>query len=254
MSTLTAHQALGQVPDWDVHNTTLICDLGGSTTNVSWLIELAAVQYVLRVDTPRVQRLGLNRHREALVREQAAHANIAPAVVHSNPELGILLSTYEAGRTWTTADLMNEHNLRQLADCLRVLYALPVVGEPIDLAASLVTYAAQLGDTDSTLLANEAVDQLAQVSDFTAVLCHNDLVAPNVITSHRLCLIDWEYAGAGNPLFDLAVVIEHHALPLDLWRPFVKHCIGDLSALQEQDLRRLRHVYRTLVTLWDAVT
>ena len=37
------------------------------------------------------------------------------------------------------------------------------------------------------------------------MLCHNDLLPANLIAGEdRLWLIDWEYAGMGHPLFDLA--------------------------------------------------
>ena len=34
--------------------------------------------------------------------------------------------------------------------------------------------------------------------------CHNDLLAANFIRGERLWIVDWEYAGMGDPAFDLA--------------------------------------------------
>ena len=36
--------------------------------------------------------------------------------------------------------------------------------------------------------------------------CHNDPVRGNIIDDRTIRLIDWEYAGAGDPVFDLAVI------------------------------------------------
>tara|TARA_R110001606_G_scaffold160670_2_gene304635 strand:+ start:6244 stop:7152 length:909 start_codon:yes stop_codon:yes gene_type:complete len=45
------------------------------------------------------------------------------------------------------------------------------------------------------------------------VLCHNDLNPKNILMdSEQLWLIDWEYSGVGDPLFDLAVVVKSHNL------------------------------------------
>lgn len=45
------------------------------------------------------------------------------------------------------------------------------------------------------------------------VLCHNDLNPKNVLMDdEKLWLIDWEYSGTGDPLFDLAVVAKSHNL------------------------------------------
>ena len=44
-------------------------------------------------------------------------------------------------------------------------------------------------------------------------LCHNDLNPKNILMDdEQLWLIDWEYSGAGDPLFDLAVVVKSHNL------------------------------------------
>ena len=44
-----------------------------------------------------------------------------------------------------------------------------------------------------------------RIAPFRVVLCHNDMMPGNWIDQgERLWLIDWEYSGAGHPLFDLA--------------------------------------------------
>ena len=46
-----------------------------------------------------------------------------------------------------------------------------------------------------------------RIGPYRPVLCHNDLLPANLIwDDDRLWLIDWEYAGMGHPLFDLASV------------------------------------------------
>jgi len=44
----------------------------------------------------------------------------------------------------------------------------------------------------------------------TACLCHNDVHHLNVVGGENLRLIDWEYAGVGEPLFDLASACVYH--------------------------------------------
>ena len=39
---------------------------------------------------------------------------------------------------------------------------------------------------------------------YDLVPCHNDLLAGNFIRGERLWIVDWEYAGMGDPAFDLA--------------------------------------------------
>ena len=74
---------------------------------------------------------------------------------------------------------------------------------------------AQLPDDVEYLL--EDASQLAhRIGPFRPVLCHNDLLPANMIMSAgRLWLVDWEYAGMGHPLFDLASVSANAGLSDD---------------------------------------
>ncbi len=49
-------------------------------------------------------------------------------------------------------------------------------------------------------------DRVARaLGPFVPVLCHNDLLAANFLDDgNAIWLVDWEYAGIGHPLFDLA--------------------------------------------------
>ncbi|NIV16979.1 MAG: hypothetical protein GWN47_00890, partial [Woeseiaceae bacterium] len=57
--------------------------------------------------------------------ESAADAGIAPAVIYSNPDAGILMTEYLHGRVWREADLESEQNLEALAELLRQVHELP---------------------------------------------------------------------------------------------------------------------------------
>jgi thiamine kinase-like enzyme len=55
--------------------------------------------------------------------------------------------------------------------------------------------------------------RLADVSPYKSCLCHNDLNPKNCLSDElHFWVIDWEYAGMGDPLFDLAIVAESHNL------------------------------------------
>ena len=46
--------------------------------------------------------------------------------------------------------------------------------------------------------------------------CHNDLLNANFIDDgDRLRIVDWEYAGMGDPFFDLGNFSVNHGLSLD---------------------------------------
>jgi thiamine kinase-like enzyme len=102
-------------------------------------------------------------------------------------------------------------NLRRFGEALRTLHSLPV--RPgiarVSFAAQARFLEEQLGAPGSEhaavrRIAASAFETLAGREQIVA-LCHNDLHHLNILDDgERLWLVDWEYGGRGDPLFDLA--------------------------------------------------
>jgi len=102
----------------------------------------------------------------------------------------------------------------RLAQLLRRIHALPAIGRRVHSPDILRRYRARLvpGHPLETLLRQHertlarAVATLAQSPIPAPVLCHNDLLLANrLVCGKHLVALDWEYAGPGDPYFDLAV-------------------------------------------------
>jgi thiamine kinase len=117
-------------------------------------------------------------------------------------------------------------------------------------------YAEQLGTPAAAALADRAAQLhagLARDAQHPA-LCHNDLVCENVVLAQGqgLVLIDWEYAGVGDPYFDLGVVVRHHDLRKELTEYFLGAYLQRPPAQSE-----IRHLdgqcafYGCLLELWN---
>lgn len=241
------------MPGWSAQCIGVRRELGGSKTNRSWHIERAGESFVLRIDTPLAVTLGLDRQREHVARRAAAAAGLAPQIVMALPEHGVTISEFVAGRTWTLADMHDAGQLSRLAACLRTLYGLPPSGAPVCLRRAATHYAEHLGDQTSLAVAREINALLRAMRQREPVLCHNDLVAQNLIDGEQLWLIDWEYAGVGDPLFDIAVVIEEHQIPASLAATFARGCLGRWQRTQREDVARYRAIYRRIAALWRAL-
>jgi aminoglycoside phosphotransferase (APT) family kinase protein len=230
--------------------------LAAGPTNTTWLVEHGAQQWVLRLDTPAATDLGLNRETERQACAVAAAAGITPEYRLFDPAAGICLRRYVPGRAWTAEDLHDTRSLERLAAVLRRLHALPVVGEPFDPGAAVRRYAGQVGSRAAATLGERALAALeaAWGGAGRVALCHNDLVAENVLETlgEGLVVIDWEYAGAGDPWFDLAVVIRHHGLGERLARMFLEAYLQRPATGEEYDqLLRLCTFYGCLLQLWE---
>jgi len=229
--------------------------LAAGPTNITWLVEDERSRWVLRLDRPAIAELGLSRGSEGAVCVQAAAAGITPVYHLFDASAGIYLRRFVPGRALSAEDLSDPRLLERLAAILRKLHGLPPAGEPFDPVAAVGRYAAQLGTRKAAALAERAVATLQTVPSGAGrlAMCHNDLVAENIIETSggRLMLIDWEYAGVGDPFFDLAVVIRHHGLGEPLARGFLEAYLQrTATADQHERLTRLCAFYGCLLELW----
>jgi thiamine kinase-like enzyme len=184
--------------------------------------------YALRVAASNPYALGLDRAWEARVLERAVLVGLAPGLEYCDPQRGILISRWVDGRSWTPADARGRANIARMADVARRIHALPIptparVMTPsawIEHYSAAVRQSARVGRsttaTASTPGAPSAAAALrsAATARLTAlaalpcvdpVVCHSDLHTLNLIDrGDSLVLLDWEYAHASDPLWDLA--------------------------------------------------
>ena len=155
---------------------------------------------------------------ELRVLEVAGAAGLAPEVLAHDADSGALVTRYLAGAEPLTAEqARSDANIDRIATVVRRLHGLPVpvgVGafqptEPARVYTRIVHSApdSSIEEADelrrwSTEFKQLADTHAAEVS--TAVLCHNDLVAANILDDGRLWLVDFEYAVCADPILDLA--------------------------------------------------
>jgi thiamine kinase len=230
--------------------------LSDGPTNSSYLLELTGAQYVLRLDKPDAVKLGLNRSNEKRICRAVADAGLAPEPIYFDPAAGVYLRHFVPGRSWETSDLASPDQMARLARLLRLLHALPPIGAAFDPLAAARRYAAKSGRARSRSILRRSETLMQQITADSArsALCHNDLVCQNVLEGERLMLIDWEYAGIGDPYFDLAVVVRHHKLDKESMRRFLEAYLERSADAQEIGfLGQHCDFYTCLLDLWQQI-
>jgi len=190
--------------------------------NGTYRVERGGVAYALRLAAADGGGdLGLDCAWEARVLQSAAAAGLAPAVEYCDTRRGILLSRWIDGRCWSAAEVRTGPNLGAIAALLRRVHALPLPDltrrmSPrgwIDYYHSALARSAARRSADDEALraaAGARLDRLATLPAEPAVVCHSDLHTGNVLDaagsphSPSLILLDWEYAHASDPWWDLA--------------------------------------------------
>lgn len=188
--------------------------LHGGVMNTSYRVAYGTRAFVLRLSSGSGRADARHAEVERRVQRQAAEQGLAPAVVHADAGKGILLSEFLPGRAWRPTDLEDDARLESLAQLLRRVHRLPICGTPYAGLEAARTYfegleaAGRAGDIARHCL---AIVETTPV-EVSLACCHNDVVAENVVGDIEPKLIDWEYAGDNDPLFDLASLIGWHDL------------------------------------------
>jgi thiamine kinase-like enzyme len=217
---------------------------------------------VVRLGNESPEALQIDRESERRALAYAAAAGIGPEVLYCEPAENVLVTRFLVGELWEREDARTMRNIGRLAQIVRDLHALPVPDDVqrIDLAQAIEGYAAELDRLDWTSVENlraERANMIAAARDLMTSaelrLCHNDIHYLNLIDTGRIRLIDWEYAGVGERLFDLAAIASYHYYAAEERRLLLEHYLGGADAYQWQRLQLACRVFDYIKRLWYAV-
>jgi len=183
-------------------------------TNASWLVRGSADTVVVRLSNTDENSLQIDRVSEATIMALVAGQGIGPEVIHSDPARHLLVTRY-AGATWSDADAMEPSHIDRVAVLLGRLHGLPLPTgiRQVELLSVVDGYLHTLDvhgvafDVSVPKLRVRAREVAASLQHQPEIrLCHNDVHALNIVDDGTLRLIDWEYSGLGERLFDLASI------------------------------------------------
>ncbi len=247
MSVRTPEDVLRLVAGWDGASLT---ELKGGLNNQTWLVQQGSVKAVLKVDQEVRTRPYNSRPEEAYVQSRAASAGLAGEVLYVDETA--LMCAWTEGDVGEPASLRRHDVIDRLAVAMRRLHGLQPTGRVFDAMGAARSYVAKIQPDNRNLATNceQIIETIGTPSN--PVLCHNDLVAENIVIAPRTSFLDWEYACDNDPMFDLATVIEHHGLPDEIALRFLDAYVDGDSGRWHQKLAEQLKLYRALYWLWLA--
>jgi thiamine kinase-like enzyme len=193
--------------------------LGGGITNHNLKVEVDGEQYVLRVAGKDTGLLGIDRGVELAATKAAAAVGIGPEVVAFVEPEGWLVTRFVEGASPRLERMREPEMLARVASALRAFHAGPPIPGTFDSFRVVEAYRATALERGGRVpadfdWAHEIAGRIeAKRSADAPVPCHNDLLNANFLDDGaRLCIVDWEYAGMGDPFFDLANFSISHEL------------------------------------------
>jgi thiamine kinase-like enzyme len=188
--------------------------LGGGITNHNFKVVVGGEAFVLRIGGNDTALLGIDRTVELEASRNAAGLGIGPEVVMFLEPEGYLVTRFVPGETGLVT-------VEEAALVLRRLHRGPPIAGRFDSFRVVETYASTAAEAgveppaafaEAKLLADRIEERRGE---HVVTPCHNDLLAANFIHGERLWVVDWEYAGMGDPAFDLANFAVNNGLDED---------------------------------------
>ena len=186
----------------------------GGLTNRNYKFTMNGENYVLRAPGTGSNEI-VNRKDEKYNSEQIAKSDIDSHIIYFNEYSGVKIAKFiENAETFTGESAKKEENMVLSANILKKLHTSGAkFKNTFDTFDKIEEYEALLKKVGGEFFEDYqdikkkvfAFKELLEDLDSELVACHNDALAENFVKgSDRLYLIDWEYSGMNDAMWDLA--------------------------------------------------
>jgi thiamine kinase-like enzyme len=209
-----ARRALERIPGFEAYAHLAFIERLGGLTNLVFRVETTKGTFSLRLPGRGTESY-IDRVAEAANTRAAAKAGVSPHVVHSGPD-GVMLTAFVSGAAaMSSARFRDEEaSIYRAARLLNLLHEkAPAFQGQFDLFRHVGNYA-RIARTLGNSLPASWEQFIAELDVVRATLasnpvplkpCHCDPVPDNFLyTGERLWMVDWEYSGQNDPMWDLA--------------------------------------------------
>ena len=203
-----ARAVLAEIPGLTAP-TTLLQRMGGLTN-----IVFRAGDYVLRLPGEGTEEY-INRADEAVAAREAARTGVSPEAIHVDPETGVMVTLFvPEAVTMTPAGFRSRPGApaRAGAALARLHRSGAIFPARFELFAMIEDYLGVLSTKSVTLPEGyndvvseaDAIRRILDRNPVDTVACHCDPLCENFLdTGTRMWIVDWEYAGMNDPMWDL---------------------------------------------------
>jgi thiamine kinase-like enzyme len=190
-------------------------------TNRNFRVTVGDQTFFLRLPGMDTQLLGIDRDAEQHAVRAAAAAGVGPKVVAYLPDLDCLVTSWIDAEPLSEGDLERPEILEPVVRAIKAIHAGPPLEwafDPFRIVQDYRRTAEERGVTvpDAYGPAYEMASRIQMAfssNPMPRVPCHNDLLESNFLRrGDHIWIVDHEYAGMGDPFFDLGNLSINNAL------------------------------------------
>jgi thiamine kinase-like enzyme len=199
---------------WCLDDTEIEVRRLGGLTNLVFFVNLHGEQYVLRIPGKGTEEY-INRKNEAQAAREAAKAKVSPDVLHFDEKTGIMVTRFiDQGVTMSPENFKSrDGSPRRAGEAFKKLHSSRAkFNFRFELFAMIDDYLKILATKDISLPDGyaevvkeaESVRRALAAHKLPLAACHCDPLCENFLdTGKRMWIVDWEYSGMNDPLWDL---------------------------------------------------
>ncbi|MGH3114777.1 MAG: phosphotransferase, partial [Gaiellaceae bacterium] len=229
-------------------------------TNANVKVELDGEAFVVRLPGADTELLGIDRGAELEATRTAAAAGVGPEVVDFVD--GCLVTRFVTGEPIPEAALQREAVLANVVRSIRAIHASPPIASTFPVFRIVERYrelAAERGITipEAYDFARERAAQIERVfaaSPMPAATCHNDLLNANfLMDGDHVWIVDYEYAGMGDPFFDLGNFSINNGLSTEAQEVVLRLHLGEVRDTHRARLGLMRLMSDFREAMWGVL-
>jgi thiamine kinase-like enzyme len=238
--------------------------LSGGITNRNFLVTVAGIadRYVIRLAGNDTHLLGISREVEYAATVAAAGVGVGPEVTAFIRPEGYLVTRFIEGSPVEFDDVRLTATLVRIADSLRRIHGgppIPGLFVPLRIVEAYKALAHARGvrippEYEVAAAIGRRIELACLSTPIELQPCHNDLLNANFIDDGaRIRIVDWEYAGMGDPYFDLGNFSINHELTPDDDATLLESYLGSVPIDRLGRLTLMRVVSDFREAMWGVL-
>ncbi len=253
--------AIRAIPSWE-GKALEIDPIAEGRTNRNFRVTAGGEPFFLRLAGKDTEFLGIDRAAEQDAARAAADAGVGPEVFVYLPELGCLVTRWIDADPLTEGDLEREEVLHPVVDAIKAIHAGPGLRWFFSPFRIVEDYRRISEERDVHVPAayDDAHKQASRIETAFASdpmplrPCHNDLLEANfLLRDGHVWVVDHEYAGMGDPFFDLGNLSINNSLSDDAQERLLALYIEEPNDTHRARLKLMRIMSDFREAMWGVV-
>ncbi len=218
--------------------------------------------FFLRLSEKSTELLGIDRTAEQDSARAAAEAGVGPEVFVYLPDLGCLVTRWIDAEPLSEGDLEREEVLSPVVDAIKAIHAGPKLAWSFDPFRIVEDYR-RISEQRNVAVPEAFDDAHEKASRIEAAFasdpmplrpCHNDLLEANfLLRDGHVWVVDHEYAGMGDPFFDLGNLSINNALSDHAQERLLALYFGEPTDVHRARLKLMRIMSDFREAMWGVV-